>query len=98
MIQQAPVGQGLVIAIAFLLAGCGNPTADKPAAEVREAVVIEAPAESAAAESSADSANAAVEYTMTENSGLDFEGYKLTGPHVGGFGKFEGTVAKRGKS
>lgn len=72
-------------AIAVVLSGCGNPTADKPAAEVGDAIEILTPVEGEALPEG-------VVYALTDNSGIDFEGYKVTGPHVGGFGVFEGTV------
>ena len=80
-------------ALIFVLVGCGNPTADKPAAVLSEAVQIDDAAETAQEESGAEGAAPVVIYAFTENSGIDFEGYKVTGPHVGGFGKFDGRVA-----
>ena len=85
-------GVFLLAAIAMSIAGCGNPTAGKPAAEVSEALPTESSAAAGQLESGGDEAAHGVVYTCTANSGIDFEGYKVTGPHVGGFGKFEGTV------
>ena len=76
----------------FTFAGCGNPTADKPAAEMSEAVKIATPDATAQQDSGAEATTPGVVYTFTKNSGIDFEGYKVTGPHVGGFGEFKGTV------
>lgn len=77
---------------ALILGGCGNPTADKPAAEVSEAVEIDVVDEAGQSDSGVEPVAPGVVYTFTENSGIDFEGYKVTGPHVGGFGDFEGRV------
>lgn len=79
-----------VIVVSF--AGCGNPTAGKPAAEVSEALPIESSEAAGQGASEENEAAAGVVYVCTDNSGIDFEGYKVTGPHVGGFGKFVGTV------
>ena len=87
-------GSGFIVLATFglTLASCGNPTADKPAAEVSDPVQIDSPAAAAQEDSGAEAAASGVVYTFTENSGIDYEGYKVTGPHVGGFGKFKGTV------
>ena len=86
------LGFVVLAAFVFTLTGCGDPTADKPAAVLSEAVQIDADAETAQGNSGEEGAAPAVVYTFTENSGIDFEGYKVTGPHVGGFGKFVGSV------
>lgn len=82
----------VLMTFVLVLGGCGNPTADKPAAEMSEAVEIDESAEMVQEDSAAEEAVPRVVYTFTENSGIDFEGYKVTGPHVGGFGEFVGTV------
>ena len=69
-------------ALIFVLVGCGNPTADKPAAVLSEAVQIDDAAETAQEGSGAEGDAPVVIYTFTEDSGIDFEGYKVTGPHV----------------
>ncbi len=82
----------VLMTFALILGGCGNPTADKPAAEVSEPVQIDSPAAMSQGDPAAEGATPGVVYTFTEDSGIDFEGYKVTGPHVGGFGKFIGSV------
>jgi polyisoprenoid-binding protein YceI len=85
---------------ALVVAGCSNPTADKTAAKMSAPVQTTAPAAQAAPATPADAAPtspAGRTYTFTnDDSGIDFTGYKVTGSHVGGFGKFAGTVAVPG--
>jgi polyisoprenoid-binding protein YceI len=67
---------------AALLAGCKNPAADKPKAEVAEAVKTteQAPA-------------ATGNYVFTsKDSKVEFVGAKVTGKHDGSFGEFSGTI------
>jgi len=90
----------LALANAFLLSvfavtitGCSNPTADKTAATVTAPVEETEPAPVETDAPSAEQAPSAKVFKFTnEGNGIDFEGYKVTGSHVGGFGKFEGTV------
>jgi polyisoprenoid-binding protein YceI len=82
-----------VMFAAFLAVGCSNPTADKTAATVSAPVEVAAPAPAPDA-----GAPAAKVYTFTDkDNGIDFTGYKVTGSHVGGFGKFEGKVTVPGE-
>jgi polyisoprenoid-binding protein YceI len=96
----AKLNLALLAALTLLLAGCGNPTADKTAATVTDAIEEPAP-EPAVVPSEGgeptEPAPAAKVYRFTqEGNGIDFEGYKVTGSHVGGFAKFEGTVTVPG--
>lgn len=81
-----------------LAAGCGGPADDTPAARVSDpaakeaasapteaAPVLEAPVEPVAL-------SGAKVFVLTDQTGIGFEGSKVTGPHVGGFAKFDGTV------
>ncbi len=92
MLNSRAAGLFVLAAIVASFAGCGNPTAGKPAAEVSEALPIESSEAAGQDESGGGEAAHGVVYACTDNSGIDFEGYKVTGPHVGGFGEFEGTV------
>jgi polyisoprenoid-binding protein YceI len=63
------------------VAGCADPTKDKPKAVVDEpAPAPERPA-------------AAVEFVTTEASAVGFVGSKITGSHEGGFRSFEGRIS-----
>ena len=77
-------------ALAFVslsIAGCPNPTANKPRAEV-EAPVKEAPAPPA------DEADPSDVYVVSGlASRIDFVGAKVTGKHDGGFKTFEGRIS-----
>lgn len=87
---------GVFLLLTLALIGCGSPTEDKTAATVTDAIEVPQstpPAEPAPGEPAVES-NV---YTFTnEGNGIDFEGYKVTGSHVGGFGAFEGTVTVPG--
>lgn len=80
---------GLLFAISFAaLLGCANPAGDSP-----EAVVNEPSAEKPA-EAPGDAA--AVEYTLTADSSIEFTGAKVVGSHDGGFKVFTGTISVPG--
>lgn len=79
--------------VLLVLNGCGDPTADKPAAEVSGPAVLEqAPDGDVALEATATPPVSGVVHVFTDDSGIDFEGFKVSGSHVGGFGKFTGSV------
>ncbi len=87
---------GLVVLLTLVAIGCGNPTEDKTAATVTAPIEVPqaaAPAEPAPGEPSIETKV----YAFTnDGNGIDFEGYKVTGSHVGGFGAFEGKVTVPG--
>jgi len=86
-------GALVLCAIALILAGCGDPTADKTAATVSDAVEVEPVASSEEGAALEEPVQDGLVYAFdNEGSSVDFEGYKVTGPHVGGFGTFSGTV------
>jgi polyisoprenoid-binding protein YceI len=78
-----------------LLLGCSNPADNVPAAKVS------APAETNAAKQAAATAPAAEPESRVFTFGpgqskIEFVGSKVTGSHVGGFEKFEGTIRVAG--
>ncbi|MBW2261473.1 MAG: YceI family protein [Deltaproteobacteria bacterium] len=80
----------VVAFVSFSLAGCPNPTANKPRAEV------EAPVEEAPAKPDQDEAPASVYVVSGLGSRIDFVGAKVTGQHDGGFKTFEGRITVPG--
>lgn len=78
-----------------LVTGCSeDPAKDKPKAVVGDAVEPEpVPANEKAGTPRAPASKV---YTLTDYTSIGFEGSKVTGPHVGGFGTFEGTVTVPG--
>lgn len=78
------------VVVCALLGGCGNPTADKPAAKVTEPPLQKTSTPPAALGESPPIEGTV--YQFTENSGIDFEGFKVTASHVGGFGSIEGEI------
>lgn len=87
---------GLLAVVALAVIGCSNPTEDKTAATV--SAPIEVPQTAAPAEPApGEPATETKVYSFTnDGNGIDFEGYKVTGSHVGGFGAFEGKVTVPG--
>ncbi len=83
--------QGLTILILALVGGCSDPTADKTAATVTAPIEVAQPAPDASTPDPAAPAAQVFKFT-NEGNGIDFEGYKVTGSHVGGFGAFQGSV------
>lgn len=87
----------LALAIAAMV-GCSNPTANKPKATVSEPTPEESTSPlseqrvTQPAEDPGLQAEGTPYFFDNENGGIDFEGYKVTGSHTGGFGEFEGTV------
>lgn len=68
----------LFAAVAAVLTGCADPTEGISEAQVN--------APEQAAETSVKT------YTLSDESVIGFEGYKVTGSHIGGFGAFTGSV------
>lgn len=77
-----------IVLLAALHQGCADPTTNKPKAEVSEPVPVRATESS---EQSPEAKPAAV-YILNDYTAIGFEGSKVTGPHVGGFSTFTGTV------
>ena len=68
------------LVLLLALAGCADPTKDKPKAAVDEpAAEPERPA-------------AAERYVLTDETTIDFVGSKITGSHDGGFKSYEGQI------
>ena len=74
-------------------AGCPDPTADKPKAEVKDAKPAAPKAETAQGDAKAE---AGLQHFSNEGSKLLFVGSKVTGSHDGGFNTFKGTVKMSG--
>ena len=71
----------LCLLLFLAVAGCADPTADKPKATVHEPTPeSERPAE-------------ALKFVLAEGTSIGFVGSKVTGSHEGGFNTFEGSIA-----
>ncbi len=94
----APV---MLVALVMVAGGCKDPTSGKTAAKVSEAIdPAPAPAAPAPAEgepaATAPASGAKTYKFGSDGSTLGFEGSKVTGTHVGGFTKFDGTASVTG--
>lgn len=89
----------LSVLLVLGIARCSDPTADLPAAEV-SAPDIEEPESEPAATAPEDVQTAEEpekqKYVIGRDSVIGFEGFKVTGSHVGGFADYDGTVSLAG--
>ena len=89
---------GICLALAAFLPGCSDPTEGKPKAIVNEPIAIEPDSgEAAEAASSTAEKTDTRTYRFTDYTSIGFEGSKVTGPHMGGFSTFDGTITLAGE-